>query len=166
MVRWRQARRPARQHGPPGWAEPTMLAELHALKLPAGTVGSPLADGRRGPRPANPANYIVVMMRRASFGALPRVVRSARRLGVAIRSARSALCSTLLLSAISIRTFEFAARAIIPPRYPGGAGQLDSCHRIRTRRGGQDDNSACRGIVGTSRQVRGSGPGCAQGEII
>ena len=87
MVRWRQARRPARQHAPRVWAEPTMLAELHALKLPVGTVGSPLADGRRGPRPAN---YVIVMMRRASFGALPRVARSARRLGVAIRSARSA----------------------------------------------------------------------------
>lgn len=108
MVRWRQARRPVRQHARPVWAEPTMLAELHALKLPVGTVGFRLADGR--PRPANPANYMIVMMRRTSFGALPRVVRSARRLGVAIRSARSALCSMRLLSAISIRMFEFAAR--------------------------------------------------------
>lgn len=92
MIRWHQARRPERQHDLPVWAEPTMLAELHALKLPVGTVGSPPAGGRRVPGPGKPANYITVMMRRASFGAVPRVVRSARRLGVAIRSARSALC--------------------------------------------------------------------------
>ena len=166
MVRWRQARRPVRQHGPPAWAEPTMLAELHALKLPVGTAGSPPADGRRAPRPAKPANYITVMMRRASFGALPRIVRSARRLGVAIRSARSALCSVRLLSAISIRTFEFASRAIIPPRYAGGAGQLDSGNRIRARRGGLSGQFRVPGIAGTSRLVSGSAPGPAQSEIV
>jgi hypothetical protein len=91
-VRWHRTRRPVRQYGLPVWAEPTMLAELHALKLPVGTVGSPPAGGRRAPGQGKPANCITVMMRRTSFGAVPRIVRSARRLGVAIRSARSALC--------------------------------------------------------------------------
>lgn len=58
-----------------------MLAELHVLKFPAGIVGSPPADGRRARRPAKPANYIVVMVRCASSGVVPRIVLSARRLG-------------------------------------------------------------------------------------
>jgi len=81
MVRWRQASRPVRQHGLPVWAESTMLAELHALKLPVGTADSPPVGGTRARRPAKPANYITVMMRRAGSGAVPRIVLSALRLG-------------------------------------------------------------------------------------
>ena len=81
MARWLRARRSALQHGRPVWAEPTMLAELHVLKFPVGIVGSPPADGRRARRPAKPANYIVVMMRCAGSGVVPRIVLSARRLG-------------------------------------------------------------------------------------
>jgi len=81
MVRWLRARRSALQHGRLVWAEPTMLAELHVLKFPVGIDGSPPADGRRAHRPARPANYIVVMMRCASSGVVPRIVLSARRLG-------------------------------------------------------------------------------------
>ena len=81
MARKLLARRSALQHDRPVWAEPTMLAELHVLKFPVGIVGSPLADGMRARRPAKPANYIVVMMRCASSGLVPRIVLSARRLG-------------------------------------------------------------------------------------
>jgi hypothetical protein len=128
MVRWRRARRPVRQGGLPVWAEPTMLAELHALKLPVGTDDSPPAGGRRARLPAKPANYITVMMRRAGSGAVPRIVLSALRLGrgdsvsqIGLMLTRSILAagasavaaSLRLLSAISIRTFEFASGAII-----------------------------------------------------
>jgi len=128
MVRWRQARRRVRQDGLPVWAEPTMLAELHALKLPVGTADSPPAGGRRVRRPAKPANYITVMMRRAGSGTVPRIVLSALRLGrsdsvsqIGLMLTRSILAagasavaaSLRLLSAISIRTLEFASGTII-----------------------------------------------------
>ncbi len=134
MARWRQARRPVRQHGLSVWAEPTMLAELHALKVPVGTADSPPADGRRVGRPAKPANYINVMTRRASFGAVPRIVLSTRRPGRAdsvnqiglmptrsiLAAGASAVAASLrLLSAISIRTFEFVGGTIISPAVRG-----------------------------------------------
>jgi len=121
-------RRPVRQHGPPVWVEPTMLAELHVLKFPAGLAGSPPADGRRARYPAKPANYITVIMRCASFAVVPRIALSARRLGrgdsvnqIGLMLTRSipaagvsAVAASLrALSAISIRTFEFVGATII-----------------------------------------------------
>jgi hypothetical protein len=149
MIRWHQARRPERQHDLPVWAEPTMLAELHALKLPVGTVGSPSAGGRRVPGPGKPANYITVMMRRARVGAVPGVVRSARRVEVRVVFAGSAATQSIRLRGdegvamprdCSQRFLSggprFAGEAIFPLRYAGGAAQLDSRNRIRARRGG------------------------------
>jgi hypothetical protein len=129
MARWRQGRQPARQHGLPVWAAPTMLAELHALKVPVGAADSPPAEGMRVRRPAKPTNYINVMMRRASFGAVPRLVLSARwpgrgdsvnQIGPILAAGASAVAASLrVLSAISIRTFEFVDRTIISPAIHG-----------------------------------------------
>lgn len=142
MVRRFRARRSALQHGRPVWAEPTMLAELHVLKFPAGIVGSPPADGRRARRPAKPANYIVVMVRCASSGVVPRIVLSARRLGRADsvnqigrllrgqspRRAHRLLRPRRVLSANRAGRSGLSARPQFPARYTDGAAQLANCN--------------------------------------